>query len=289
MIFMSICLMMTLLNGCTKKDKVVVASKPHAEQYILGEMICQLIEEKTDLEVERKLGIGGGTANVHPAMLKGDIDIFPEYTGTSWLFVLKEEHIADKDDLYDQVAKRYEEDYQIKWLGRYGFNNTFCLAVRKDVAEDLGLASYSDLKDKGLEIIFGAEYDFYERKDGLQGLQEVYGMTFKENKELDIGLKYEAIGSGEVDIIDAFSTDGLLAFYDLKVLEDDKSFFPAYEAATIIRTEVLEKYPELEEVLAPLEGLITDEDMIRLNCEVEKELKDPEDVARAFLVEKGLL
>lgn len=282
--------MISVSVGCNKVEKkVVIASKPHSEQYILAEMLTILIEENTDIEVEKKLGIGGGTSNIHPAMLKGEIDIYPEYSGTGLLFVLKEDLITDPDELFLEVKKRYEEEFGILWLDIYGFNNTYALAVKNETAVKYGLKNYDDLAKVSNQLIFGAEYDFFEREDGFNGLKKIYPLNFKDTKEIDIGLKYQAIGSGQVDVINAFSTDGLLKEFGLKVLEDNKNFFPAYQAATLIREETLEKYPELKSVLNKLAGKISDDEMILLNYYVEKEKQDPADVARDFLKEKGLI
>lgn len=285
-----LCMVLIMMTGCTQEEKkVVVASKPHSEQYILAEMITQLIEAHTDIIVEKKLGIGGGTANIHPAMTKGEIDIYPEYSGTGWLFVLKQELVNDPKELYEKTKEMYKNEYNIEWLDLYGFNNTYALAIRSSIADELGIKTYSDLGLKGNDLVFGAEYDFYEREDGFPGLSAEYGFDFKDNKELDIGLKYAAIGAGEVDIINAFSTDGLLAEYELDVLVDDKLYFPSYQATTLIRGETLEKYPELKGVLNKLAGQISDEDMIKMNYDVEKNNLDPVQVAKDFLEMKGLL
>ena len=276
------------LTACSSQEPktVVIASKPHSEQYILAEMLSLLIENHTDIKVEKKLGIGGGTSNIHPAMLSGDFDIYPEYTGTGLLFVLKEDLITDSDELYKRVQDRYLEEYNIKWLGLYGFNNTYALAVKESTAQTYNLETYDDLALASKDLVFGAEYDFFERDDGYEALKDVYGFEFKDTKEMDIGLKYEAIGSDEVN---AFSTDGLIKQYNLKVLEDNKNFFPAYQAATLIRKETLDKYPELEEVLEKLTGQISDDEMIQMNYQVEKENMDPRDVAEQFLKAKGLI
>ena len=279
------------LTACSSQEPktVVIASKPHSEQYILAEMLSLLIENHTDIKVEKKLGIGGGTSNIHPAMLSGDFDIYPEYTGTGLLFVLKEDLITNPDELYKRVQDRYLEEYNIKWLGLYGFNNTYALAVKESTAQTYNLETYDDLALASKDLVFGAEYDFFERDDGYEALKDVYGFEFKDTKEMDIGLKYEAIGSDEVDVINAFSTDGLIKQYNLKVLEDNKNFFPAYQAATLIRKETLDKYPELEEVLEKLTGQISDDEMIQMNYQVEKENMDPRDVAEQFLKAKGLI
>lgn len=281
--------MIISFSGCeSKTKKVVIASKPMTEQYILAEMLTQLIEENTDIEVEQKLGIGGGTSNIQPAMENGEIDIYPEYTGTGWLFVLKKDLINDPNELYEAVKKEYEDKYNIKWLGLYGFNNTFTLTIKKEKADELNIKNYSDLALKSKNLKFGAEYDFYEREDGYKGLEKIYGFKFKDKVELDIGLKYDAISADNVDVINAFSTDAMLKKYNLKVLEDNENFFPSYYATTLVREETLEEYPELEEVLNKLEGMISNEDMIQMNYEVEQEKKDPKEVATKFLINKGL-
>lgn len=271
------------------EGEIVIGSKPMAEQYILVEILSQLIEEETDLDVEENFGIAGGTSNLHPALVKGDIDMYPEYTGTGWMFVLKEELINDPDKLYEETKKAYEEEYDLVWTKPYGFNNTYTLAMKKDKAESMGIESFSDLAEKSGELRFGAEYDFYERDDGFLALSEAYGLNFEEEKEIDIALKYMAIEDGEVDVINAFSTDGLLKEYNMKVLKDDKNFFPSYKAATVVRKETLEKYPELESILDKLSGIITEEKMIDMNHRVEKNNEDPEDVAEDFLEKEGLI
>ncbi|MDU1313519.1 ABC transporter permease/substrate-binding protein [Clostridium septicum] len=288
-IFASICIIIGILEFTTTGSKVVVASKPQTEGYILAEMISQLIEENTDINVERKFGIGGGTSNIHPAMLKGEIDIYPEYTGTARLFVLKKDIIEDKDELYKSVKEDYMKEYNINWLGTYGFNNTFTLALKKELAKKLEVESFSDLANISSELAIGSEYDFYEREDGYKGLEKIYGFKFKNKKDIDIGLKYEAISKDKVDVINAFSTDALIKEYDLKLLHDDKGFFPSYYGATLIRQEILDKYPELESILRKLDNEINNEEMIDLNYEVDKEGKEPKAVAREFLKRKGLL
>ena len=170
--------------GCGgKTKKVVVASKPMTEQYILAEMITVLIESNTDIKVEKKLGIGGGTSNIQPAMIKGEIDIYPEYTGTGWLFVLKKDLIKDPNKLYEAVKKEYSSKYAIKWLGLYGFNDTYALAIEKSVAQKLNINTYSDLASKSNSLKLGSEPDFYEREDGYKGLQKEYSFNFKEKKK----------------------------------------------------------------------------------------------------------
>lgn len=283
-------LLLVSVFGCAKDEKkVVIASKPMTEQYILVDMLTQLIEANSDIVVEQKLGIGGGTSNIHPGMLNGEIDLYPEYTGTGWLFVLKQELINDPQLLYEEVKDQYQNDFDIVWSELYGFNDTYGIAMKKEVAEEMNIKTYSDLAKASDQLALGAEYDFYEREDGYPGLESTYGFDFDDKVELDIGLKYEAIRSDQVDAINIFSTDARLKEFGLVVLEDDMNFFPPYYAATLIRQETLDMYPELTDILAMMDGLISNEEMTEMNYMVEIEDMDPKQVATDFLTEKGLL
>lgn len=265
-----------------------IATKPMTEQYILGEMLDILIEQDTDLQVEITQGVGGGTSNIQPAMESGEFDLYPEYTGTGWNMVLKEEGIYT-EELFEELQHKYTEDYHMQWLGMYGFNNTYGLAVRREIAQRYDLHTYSDLAAVSGQLVFGAEYDFFEREDGYEALCEAYGLQFKETMDLDIGLKYQALEQEQMDVMVIFTTDGQLSAADAVVLEDDRLFFPSYRCGNVVRTEVLEKYPELEAVLEKMNGVISDSDMAQMNYEVESEGKDPREVAEAFLRERSLL
>ena len=268
---------------------VVIASKPMTEQYILVEMLTMLIEANTEIEVEQKLGIGGGTANIHPGMISGEIDIYPEYTGTGWLSVLKQDLINDPQALFEAVKASYLTEYDIVWSELYGFNNGYELMVTEAFAQDTGVKTYSDLAAISADYVFGAEYDFFEREDGYSGLVETYGFEFKDTAEMDIGLKYAAMDQGQVDVLDIFTTDARLLEGSYMLLEDDKNYFATYHCATLIRSETLAEYPELAAVLAMLDGRISDEEMTFMNYLVEIEHEDPKAVARDFLQEKDLL
>lgn len=283
--------LMMLISGCAPKDEktIVIATKPPTEQLILGEMLSILIEAKTDIKVDKRFAIGGGTSNIHPAVLSGEIDLYPEYTGTGWLFVLKNSLVRDYQQLYDAVKQQYSQDFNIHWTGLYGFNNTYGLAVTKQIADQYNLKTYSDLALASPNLVFAANPDFLEREDGLKGLEAEYGFTFKRIAEIDIGLRYDAIKSDDVDVITVFSTDGRLQDENIVILEDDKAFFASYYAATVVRAEILEQYPELEAVLELMTGLISNEEMIAMNYAVEVENRDPEVVAREFLKRKGLI
>ncbi|WP_291648369.1 glycine betaine ABC transporter substrate-binding protein [Clostridium sp.] len=272
--------------GCSKKGETVkIATKPMTEQLILGEMLGLLIKENTDLDVEITHGVGGGTSNIQPAILKGEFDLYPEYTGTGWNFVLKEEGIVNEEELFNQ----YESEYALEWVGMYGFNNTYGLVVRKEIADKYGIKTYSDLAEHASELNFGAEYDFYEREDGYDALSKTYGLNFKSTSDLDIGLKYQAINSKEIDVMNIFTTDGQLSVSDVVVLEDDKKFYPTYYCGTVVRNDTLEKNPELKDVLLKMDNIINDSEMAKLNYEVESNGSNERDVAKEFLISKGLL
>lgn len=273
----------------SKKDKTInIATKPMTEGYILGQMLTELIEQDTDLKVNITNGVGGGTSNIHPAIVKGEFDLYPEYTGTSWEAVLKKEASYDESK-FDELQKEYKEKYNLEYVNLYGFNNTYGLAVNKDIAEKYNLKTYSDLAKVSNNLIFGAEYDFFEREDGYKELQKIYNMDFKKKIDMDIGLKYQAMKDKKIDVMVIFTTDGQLAISDVVVLEDDKKMYPSYRAGTVIRSEILSEYPELKPVLEKLNNILDDKTMADLNYQVESEGKKPEDVAREYLQEKGLL
>ena len=273
----------------SKKDKTInIATKPMTEGYILGQMLTELIEQDTDLKVNITNGVGGGTSNIHPAIVKGEFDLYPEYTGTSWEAVLKKEASYDESK-FDELQKEYKEKYNLEYVNLYGFNNTYGLAVNKDIAEKYNLKTYSDLATVSNNLIFGAEYDFFEREDGYKELQKVYNVDFKKKIDMDIGLKYQAMKDKKIDVMVIFTTDGQLAISDVVVLEDDKKMYPSYRAGTVVRSEILSKYPELKAVLEKLNNILDDKTMADLNYQVESEGKKPEDVAREYLQEKGLL
>ena len=273
----------------SKKDKTInIATKPMTEGYILGQMLTELIEQDTDLKVNITNGVGGGTSNIHPAIVKGEFDLYPEYTGTSWEAVLKKEASYDESK-FDELQKEYKEKYNLEYVNLYGFNNTYSLAVNKDIAEKYNLKTYSDLAKVSNNLIFGAEYDFFEREDGYKELQKVYDIDFKKKIDMDIGLKYQAMKDKKIDVMVIFTTDGQLAISDVIVLEDDKKMYPSYRAGTVVRSEILSEYPELKPVLEKLNNILDDKTMADLNYQVESKGKKPEDVAREYLQEKGLL
>ena len=281
---------LVFLSGCeSKKDTIHIATKPMSEQFILGEMLALLIEENSDLHVKITKGVGGGTSNIHPAMIKGDFDLYPEYTGTGWLVILKKDTLLPPDQLFSELQKEYSREYGLKWVAPYGFNNAYSLAVSNEMAKKYNLKTFSDLALYPDLFTFGAEYDFYEINDGYADLCAYYNLKFKKNLDMDIGLKYEAMRSGKIDVINIFTTDGQLSHANLTILKDDKHFFPSYYCATIVREETLKEHPELERILEKMNGILTDQEMADMNYKVDVEHRTEREVAVEFLKKKGFL
>lgn len=283
-----ILIFMSIHANSQKEGTITVGAKDYTEQYILGEMLAQLIENNTNLNVERKFGYP--IEEIDEAFMAGEIDLYPEYTGTAWDDILKKDFVINHPDiLYTEVSKVYEEELDTTWLGRYGFNNSYGLAMRSEEALDKGILTYTDLALKSAPLSIGGESSFFNRPNAYPGLKDAYGFNFDEVVVLPIEEKYDALDEQAVDVIDIFTTDGHLEERDLIVLEDDRQYFSPYEAATIIKNETLEQYPELYDVLNVLEGQISNEDMARLNYLVDIGGENVEDVARLFLVSKGLI
>lgn len=285
---LAVCLTAGAIFGQQKKDTIHIATKPMTEQYVLGEMLCILIEQETGLDTELTQGVGGGTSNIQPGMEKGEFDIYPEYTGTGWNMVLKKSGVYT-EDMFSELKNGYEDKCQMQWLGMYGFNNTYGLAVRREIAEKYDLKTYSDLRAVASRLTFGAEYDFFEREDGYEALCDTYDMKFKKTVDMDIGLKYKAMGQKKIDVMNIFTTDGQLSVSDVVVLKDDKNFYPSYSCGNVVRDEVLEQHPELQEVFDKLDGILSDDVMAKINYEVETKEKEPKEAAKDFLKSKGLL
>jgi osmoprotectant transport system permease protein len=279
-------LLCVALVSCSHPDRVVVGSKNFTEQVILGELVAQQIERKTHLEVDRKLNLGG-TLVCHDALIAGQIDTYVEYTGTGLTAILKLPPSSDSTHVYETVKNDYESKFHLQWTEPLGFNNTFAIIVRKDEAQRLNLKSISDAAPYTGKWVAGFGYEFIERQDGYPGLAKLYNLQFPAPpRVMDLGLTYKAAAEHQVDFIAGNSTDGLIDKLGLTVLEDDKHYFPPYDAAPIIRDAVVMKHPEVREALAELKGKVTGEDMRRMNYAVDGEHRDVQDVVRAFL--KGL-
>jgi glycine betaine/choline ABC-type transport system substrate-binding protein len=269
-------------------DRVRIGTKNFTEQFILGEMMKQIIQAKTDLAVDLQ-GNLGGTMICHGALEKGEIDLYAEYTGTGLTAILKQKVIADPDAAFRAVAEGYDRQFDCTWLSSFGFNNTYAVTVRAADAESNGWKTVSDLAGASSGLKAGFTAEFIERPDGYPKLRELYGLAFGKVHDLDPGLMYEAVAHKEVDVICAFATDGRIAAYDLSPLADDKGAFPPYHAAPVVRTVVLKAHPGLGEALGLLAGKLDDAVMQELNFEVDEKKRTPSDVAREFLDSNHLL
>ena len=277
-------------NGDTTAPSgtVVVASKDFTEEFILGEMYAQLLEN-AGFTVERKINLGG-TPVAQQALLNGEIDLYPEYTGTGLLTVLKESVMSDPQAVYEEVKSQYQEQFDLTWLDPAPMNNTQALAMTQARADELGISTFSDLSAQADQLVLVGPPEFAEREDGLPGLQKAYGgFEFANFLAIDPGLRYQALLNGDADVVVAFATDGELAANNLVVLEDDKGFYPPYQVAPVVRTAVLDANPTIADTLNALAPLLTTEAMQQLNNQVSGEGREPADVAHDFLVNNGLL
>ncbi|MEY8001295.1 glycine betaine ABC transporter substrate-binding protein [Clostridium sp. Mt-5] len=271
------------------KNKIVVGGKNYTEQIILVDMVGELIEKNSNIKVDYKPNLGG-TNVVLSAMKSGNVDVSVEYTGTGLMDVMKHGLIQDPNKVYSTVKDYYAKNLGIKWLGPIGFNNTYTLAVSQNTASKYNLNTISDLAKVSNDLRLSCTMEFNSgRSDTLKPLQDVYGINFKEINSVDGGLRYTALNQNKADVIDAFSTDGLLKQFNLKVLKDDKKIFPPYYAVPIVREETLRKHPELEGILNKLSGKINDETMMELNYKVDSLGQKPETVADQFLRDQNLI
>ncbi|WP_208589572.1 ABC transporter permease/substrate-binding protein [Gracilibacillus suaedae] len=270
------------------QDTIVIGGKLGAEPEILINIYKILIEEETDLQVELEPGLGK-TSFLFDALRSGSIDIYPEFTGTALSQFLNETASSnDEEEVYHQAQDGLLEKYDLKFLQPMQFNNTYTLAVPKDFAEQHHLETISDLQEMENEVQAGFTLEFSDREDGYLGIQELYGVNFPNVTTMEPQLRYAAIEEGDVNLIDAYSTDSELRRYQLQVLEDDKGLFPPYQGAPLLRQETLNRYPELEEILNQLAGKITDDQMREMNYQVAVEGKSAHEVAQSYLKEEGL-
>jgi len=265
-----------------------VGSKNFAEQLVLGELIAQQIENKTHLPVERRFYLAG-TYICHQSLLAGRIDIYPEYTGTALEAILKEKPAGNAAQVYQQVKSDYEERFGLNVGAPFGFDNTFAIQIRGDDARRLGLKTISQAAAYTPQWRAGFGYEFMERPDGYKGWTATYGLRFAAPPRImDLGLLDRALKEKQVDLIAGNMTDGLIPALDLFVLEDDRHYFPPYEAVPIIRQETLGRHPEIAQTLNQLAGKISNDEMRALNYAVDGEHRDVKDVVREFLRNKGL-
>lgn len=285
-----------VLAGCgsgsgDETDPIVIGGKPWTEQYILPHILGQYIEANSDYTVEYEEGLGE-VSILTPALEQGDIDLYVEYTGTGLKDVLKQESEPGQssEEVLQLVREGYEAEYDATWLEPLGFENGYTLAFSKD--SGFTAATYSELAEisQSQDLSFGAPHPFYERQgDGYDDMITTYPFEFSATDSFDPAIMYEAVNSGDVDVIPAFTTDSRIGLFDLQTTEDDLSFFPKYDAAPVVRQETLEQYPELEDLLNELAGQINEEEMLAMNARVDVDQDKPEDVARDFLMEKGLI
>lgn len=272
-----------------REEELIIAGKLGAEPEIIIHMYQELIETETDLKVELKANFGK-TSFLYEALKKGDIDIYPEFTGTIASSLLKEKEAVSNipEEVYELAkTKIYEQDHLVL-LKPMKFQNTYALAVPEEFAKEKKLDKISDLKKVEKDIIAGFTLEFHDREDGNQGLKKIYGLDFKV-KTMEPSLRYQAIQHGDIQILDAYSTDSELLKYKLVLLKDDRQLFPPYQGAAFMREETLQKYPELRNILEKISGKITEEEMQRMNYEVDVKGRTAKEVAREYLVKNGIL
>jgi osmoprotectant transport system substrate-binding protein len=279
-----------LLCGCSARgrDTIVVGSKNFPEQALLGEILAERIEAKTQLRVERRFYLAGSYI-CQQAILAGRIDMYVEYTGTALTAILKDPIESDPSAVFGRVQAEYKRRFGLEVMPSLGFNNTFAIVIRGEDARRLNLKTISDAAPYTPQWRAGFGYEFMERPDGYPGLARVYGLQFTAPPRiLDLGLLYRALLDKQVDLVAGNSTDGLLAARDMAILEDDKHYFPPYEAVPVVREDTLAVHPEARAAIAGLAGKISDAEMQKMNYAVAGEGRDVSDVAREFLHSKGL-
>ncbi len=274
-----------LAAACGRRDRVVVGAKNFTESDLLAEIVAQQIERRTHLPVERRLHLGG-TFVCHEAITSGRIDLYVEYTGTAYTAVLKRPPppIAGAESVYATVVRDYAQRFGLVWGKPFGFDNTFAITVRRRDAERYGLRRISDLARVAPRWKAGFGYEFLERADGFRGLARAYGLAFAAPPTaMDLGLTYRALADGNVDVIAGNSTDGQIEALDLVALEDDRHYFPPYQAAPVMRAGLLRLHPAIGPALDELAGKISDADMRRLNAEADVRHRDIATLARDWL------
>jgi len=274
--------------GPSRENRIVVGSKNFTEQLILGEIIAQQIETQTHLAVERRFYLAGSYI-CHQAILGGRIDIYPEYTGTALTAILKQKPEGNRETVYQRVKSEYAQRFNLSVGEPFGFNDTFAIEIRGEDARRLGLKTISQAAAYAPQWRAGFGYEFMERPDGYKGLAATYGLRFAAPPRImDLGLLARALKDKQIDLAAGNTTDGLIPALDLSVLEDDRHYFPPYEAVPIFREETLRQHPEVKQALDDLARKISDDNMRRLNYEVDGQKRDVKEVVREFLRGKGL-
>ncbi|AFZ56461.1 ABC transporter permease subunit [Anabaena cylindrica FACHB-243] len=267
---------------------IIIGSKNFTEQFILGELLAQQIESHTKLKVDRRFNLGG-TFICHEAVKTGQIAGYVEYTGTSLTAVLKQKPISNSQVVYEKVKQEYDQKFKLEVMQPLGFNNTFAMIIRGEDAKRLNIKTLSEAAKYTPQLQAGFGYEFLEREDGYPGLAKTYGLKFANTKQMELGLMYQALKEKKVDLIAANSTDGLIPVLNLVILEDDKSYFPPYQAIPIFNQATLKKYPELRTSINQLAGLVSTEEMQKMNYQVDNKSRPVEQVVNEFLKSKSKL
>jgi osmoprotectant transport system substrate-binding protein len=275
--------MFTVIACQSGNDRIVVGSKNFTEQVILGEIIAQQIERRTNLKVDRKFNLGG-TLVCHQGLISGSLDIYPEYTGTALTAVLKQPIQKNPQQVFQLVQQQYAQQFQADWTKPFGFNNSFAMIIRGEDARRLKLETLSQASQHTPNWTAGFGPEFQSRPDGLPGLAKTYNLKFtKPPKTMDLGLLYKALKDKQVDVVAGNATDGLIQSLDLTVLKDDRQYFPPYEAAPIVRQAALKKHPELKVALDELGQKISETKMRELNYRIDGKKEDLKQVVADFL------
>lgn len=273
----------------SNQDTLTIGGKLGTEPEILINMYKLLIEEETDIQVELEPSLGK-TSFLYNALQSGNIDVYPEFTGTIISEFLNEEAVSNnEEEVYAQARDNILEEANLVLLEPMAYNNTYTLAIPQDFAEEHQLETISDLRGLEDELLVGFTLEFSDREDGYLGIQEVYNLTFPNITTMEPTLRYTAVEQGDINLLDAYSTDSEIRRYELAVLEDDQELFPPYQGAPLIRMEILQEYPELEVILNQLAGKITDDEMREMNYQVGVEGQSSTDVAEAYLLKEGLI
>ena len=279
---------LALLAGCGPRHHIVVGSKNFTEQLVLGEIIAQHIEARTHQPVERKLDLGG-TLLAQQALVAGDIDLYPEYTGTAFTNVLKRSGVTDPAVVLEQVRAEYSSGFHLDWLDPLGFDNSFAMTIRGADARARHLQTLSDAAADPAGFTLGAGYEFLTRPDAYGALNRAYPIKWNAPpKSMDLGLLYQALEQKQVSMAAANTTDGMLSKLDVVVLQDDKRVFPPYQACIVVREQALAAYPDLRAILSELSGKISDQQMRAMNYQVDGLHRPPRDVAADFLRKAAL-
>ncbi len=267
--------------------KIIIGSKNFTEQVILGELLAQHIENHTKLKVDRRFNLGG-TFIAHEAVKAGKIAGYVEYTGTSFTTILKEKPISDPESVYKKVKEYYDQKLKLAVMKPLGFENTFAMIIRGEDAKKWQIKSLSEAGKYSPQMKAGFGYEFLERADGYPGLSKTYGLKFANIKQMELGLMYQALKEKQVDFIAASSTDGLIPVLNLVILEDDKKYFPPYQAIPIFNQEILRKYPELTDTINQLGGKISTTAIQKMNYQVDNQSQPVEKVVSEWLKSQQL-